>query len=136
MRRRERRASDRRMTFASATGSVGRCVLILRMVICHVIVHIQTRDGQPTSGLGCDERPPHRARPSRARINRREVTEALNDAERIETLELRGAITYHAVLGRTAMGRLLVVAWIDHPDRRFPVHARQAGRRAARRYYR
>jgi len=69
-------------------------------------------------------------------ITRAEVTEALTDADRIETSEVRGEGTYHLVVGRTAKERLLVVVWVDHPDGRFPIHARPAERRAARRYYR
>lgn len=64
-----------------------------------------------------------------------EVAEALNDPDRIESIEKRHGVTYHTVIGRTSKGRLLVVAWVDHSSGRFPVHARQAGRRAARRYY-
>src|SRR3989442_15793705 len=67
-------------------------------------------------------------------IIRAEVTEALNDPERLEATEIRRDVEYHTVVGRTAKGRLLVVVWVDHPDGRFPVHARQAGRAAARRY--
>lgn len=69
-------------------------------------------------------------------IVRAEVSEALNDQERLETMEVRRDVEYHTVIGRTAKGRILVVVWVDHPDGRFPVYARQAGRRAARRYYR
>jgi len=69
-------------------------------------------------------------------IVRAEVTEALNDSERVETTEVRRDVEYHTLIGRTQKGRLLVVVWIDHPDGRFPVHARRAGRAAARRYYR
>lgn len=69
-------------------------------------------------------------------ILRAEVAEALNDPQRIESAEVRRGVTYHTVIGSTARGRLLVVVWVDHPSGRFPVHARQAGRRAARRYYR
>lgn len=65
-----------------------------------------------------------------------EATEALNDPERMEAMEVRRGVTYHSAIGSTANGRLLVVVWIDHPAGRFPVHARLAGRRAARRYYR
>jgi uncharacterized DUF497 family protein len=65
-----------------------------------------------------------------------EVSEALNDPERMETMEIRRRVEYHTVVGRTTKGRLMVVVWLDHPDGRFPVHARQAGRKAARRYYR
>ena len=67
---------------------------------------------------------------------RTEVEEALNDPMRIEAAEVRRNVTYHTVIGSTARGRLLDVVWIDHQLGRFPVHARQAGRRAARRYYR
>jgi hypothetical protein len=70
------------------------------------------------------------------RITSQEVSEALNDPERIETTETRRNLEYHTVVGRTTKGRLMVVVWVDHPDGRFPVHARQAGRQAARRYYR
>lgn len=69
-------------------------------------------------------------------IVRAEVEEALHDPERIESAESRKGATYHTVVGSTAKGRLLVVVWVDHTAGRFPVHARQAGRLAARRYYR
>lgn len=69
-------------------------------------------------------------------ILRREVEESLSDPERIESAEERAGVTYHAVIGSTTRGRLLVVVWVDHPEGRFPVHARQASRRTARRYYR
>lgn len=64
-----------------------------------------------------------------------EVEEALNDPGRIESAEDRHGVSYHTVVGGTLKGRLLVVVWVDHAAGRFPVHARQAGRRAARRYY-
>jgi hypothetical protein len=69
-------------------------------------------------------------------ISRDDVIEALNDPQRVESAEERGTVTYHTVIGATRNGRPLVVVWIDHLAGRFPVHARQAGRRAARRYYR
>lgn len=69
-------------------------------------------------------------------IVRAEVEEALDDPDRIESAETRQGVTYRTVVGGTAKGRLLVVVWVDRPAGRFPVHARQAGRRAARRYYR
>ena len=69
-------------------------------------------------------------------LSRDESEEALSDRDRIESSEIRSAVSYHTVVGATRNGRLLVVAWVDHPAGRFPVHARQAGRRAARRYYR
>jgi hypothetical protein len=69
-------------------------------------------------------------------LSRKEIDEALNDANRIESTEVRSGVTYRTVVGSTQNGRLLVVVWVDRPGGRFPVHARQAGRRAARRYYR
>jgi hypothetical protein len=73
--------------------------------------------------------------PERA-IVRAEVEEALNDPNRLESTEARRSVMYHTVIGSSARGRLLAVVWVDHQLGRFPVHARQAGRRAARRYYR
>ncbi len=75
-----------------------------------------------------------RDHPDRA-IVRADVTEALSDPQRVESVQRRRGIDYYAVIGSTGNGRLLVVVWIDHRDGRFPVHARRAGRRAARRYY-
>ena len=69
-------------------------------------------------------------------INRREVEQVLDDPERLESAEVRRSFTYHTVIGSTKGARLLVVVWIDHPEGRFPVHARQARRAAGRRYYR
>ena len=69
-------------------------------------------------------------------LTREDIEEAMSDANRIESAEIRSGVTYHTVVGATLMGRLLVPVWVDHPAGRFPVHARQAGRRAARRYYR
>lgn len=65
-----------------------------------------------------------------------EIEEAMNDDNRIESAEIRSGVNYHAIVGATVKGRLLVAVWVDHPAGRFPVQARQAGRRAARRYYR
>jgi len=70
------------------------------------------------------------------RLTREEIDEALNDVHRIESTEIRSGVSYHTVVGATQKGRLLVAVWVDHADGRFPIHARQAGRRAARRYYR
>lgn len=69
-------------------------------------------------------------------ITRADVDQVLNDPQRIEASEERRNVMYHTVIGSSAKGRLLVVVWVDHEHGRFPVHARQAGRRAARRYYR
>jgi hypothetical protein len=68
--------------------------------------------------------------------SRVEVDEVMDDPDRVEAIEDRRNVTYHTTIGRTAKGRLLVVIWVDHQRGRFPVHARQAARRAARRYYR
>ena len=76
-----------------------------------------------------------RDHPERA-ISRREVNEALSDPQRVETIEVRKGVRHHASTGATATGRLLVVVWVDDDDGRYPVHARRAGRPAARRYYR
>ena len=68
-------------------------------------------------------------------IVRAEVSEVLNDPRRRESVETRKGVGYHTVIGSTTSGRVLVVVWVDHPDGRFPVHARRAGRQAARGYY-
>lgn len=70
------------------------------------------------------------------KLTRDEIDEALNDVDRVESTEIRSGVGYHTVVGATLKGRLLVAVWVDHPHGRFPVHARQAGRHAARRYYR
>lgn len=75
-----------------------------------------------------------RDHPERA-IVQREVEEALSDPDRVEAAEKRQGVAHHTVIGQTSKGRLLVVVWVDHASGRFPVHARQAGRRASRRYY-
>lgn len=92
-------------------------------------------DSRPVVWDASNIRHIERDHPERA-IVRVEVEESLNDPERIESAETRHGVTYRTVVGATAKGRLLVVAWVDHTEGRFPVHARQAGRRAARRYYR
>jgi hypothetical protein len=91
-------------------------------------------DSRPVVWDASNTRHIERDHPERS-IVRAEVEDALNDPERIESAETRESVTYRTVVGATAKGRLLVVAWVDHPEGRFPVHARQAGRRAARRYY-
>ncbi len=65
-----------------------------------------------------------------------DVEQVMNDPDRIETTEERDGETYHALLGQTGAGGLLLVVWIDHPSGRYPVHAHRAGRREARKYYR
>src|ERR1700682_3983364 len=68
-------------------------------------------------------------------ITRGEVEQVLEDSRRIESAEVRDEVTYHTVIGSPAAARLFVLVWVNHPAARLPVHARQAGRRAARRYY-
>ncbi len=92
-------------------------------------------DSRPVVWDATNTRHLERDHPERS-IVRAEVEEALNDGERIESTEVRRNVAYHIVIGSTAKGRLLTVVWVDHQLGRFPVHARQAGRRAARRYYR
>lgn len=75
-----------------------------------------------------------RDHPERA-IVQGEVEEALSDPDRIESVEKRHGVAYFTVVGKTTKGRLLVVVWVDHASGRYPVHARPAERRAARRYY-
>jgi len=91
-------------------------------------------DNRPVAWDATNVRHLERDHPERG-IVRAEVEEALNDPERIESAEVRRNVMYHTVIGSTASGRLLAVVWVDHQLGRFPIHARQAGRRAARRYY-
>ncbi len=65
------------------------------------------------------------------RISLEEIDQALTDAGRIETY-LAGRRAYQ-VIGRTSAGRWLVVIWIDQPDGRYPIHAREASKRIIRR---
>ena len=92
-------------------------------------------DNRPVVWDASNVRHLERDHPDRG-ISRREVEQVLDDPERLEATEVRRSLTYHTVIGNTQGTRLLVVVWIDHPEGRFPVHARQAGRAAARRYYR
>lgn len=91
-------------------------------------------DGRPVVWEASNVRHIERDHPERG-IVQREVEETLNDPDRIESVEKRHGVAYYTVVGMTSKGRLLVVVWVDHASGRFPVHARQAGRRAARRYY-
>ncbi|MGH2365860.1 MAG: hypothetical protein ACRDHX_14565 [Chloroflexota bacterium] len=63
-----------------------------------------------------------------------EIEEAMSDSNRIEADVQRVDGTYGSVIGRTAAGRLVFIAYIHRDDGRYPVHARQAGQRLARRY--
>ena len=92
-------------------------------------------DNRPVVWNATNIRHLERAHPERG-ITRTEVEQVLNDPQRIDAAEVRRNVIYHTVIGSSAKGRLLVVVWVDHERGRFPVHARQAGRRAVRRYYR
>jgi len=64
-------------------------------------------------------------------IQLHEIDEVMNDPERIELYqESREAFL---VVGRKPIDRWLVVAWVDHHDGRYPIHARAASRRIIRR---
>lgn len=60
-----------------------------------------------------------------------EIDQVLTDTERIEIYLARRRA--YQVLGRTSAGRWLVVIWIDQPEGRYPIHAREASRRIIRR---
>lgn len=92
-------------------------------------------DGRPVVWERSNLEPLLEDHPERG-ITRDEIEEALNDGRRIGAAEERKDRTYRTVVGVTLRGRLLVVVWVDHLRGRFPVRARQAGRQAARRYYR
>jgi len=72
--------------------------------------------------------------PERA-ITTAEVEEAMHDPERLEVAIERPDGIYYSVLGVTKRQRLLFLAYVDHAGGRYPVHARQAGRKLSRRYY-
>ncbi|MGH7868487.1 MAG: BrnT family toxin [Candidatus Dormibacteraceae bacterium] len=73
--------------------------------------------------------------PERA-ITCREVEEVMNDPQRVSTgEEVRDGETYFQILGSTKQARLLTVVWVDHKNGRYPVHARKASRKEARRYF-
>ncbi len=65
------------------------------------------------------------------RISMDEIDEVLSDPGRIE-IHLAVRRSYQ-VIGRTSAGRWLVVIWIDQPEGRYPVHAREASKRIIRR---
>lgn len=68
-------------------------------------------------------------------IMAREVSEVLNDPDRIEGGEdLRVGQGYRPVLGQTQAGRWLYVVYVSDSEGRYPVHARQAGQRTRRRF--
>jgi len=64
-------------------------------------------------------------------IQLHEIDEVMADAERIELYQSRRDA--FLTLGRTRLDRWLVVAWVDHRDGRYPIHARAAGRTIIRR---
>ena len=60
-----------------------------------------------------------------------EIEEALTDPERVDVFQQQRQAFQS--IGRTRAGRWLVVAWIDAPDGRYPIHSRAASRRIIRR---
>src|SRR6266542_2848319 len=44
-------------------------------------------------------------------LTRDDIEEAMNDANRIESAEIRAGVQYHAVVGATLKGRLVVAGW-------------------------
>ena len=66
-------------------------------------------------------------------LSGQQVDEVLADPDRYEIPTDRPE--HFLVIGASVRGRLLVVVWVDDPRGRYPIHARQADRREARRYY-
>ena len=62
------------------------------------------------------------------RITRDEVDQAMTDPNRKESPDPKRK-GYGLVRGRTAAGRLLLVAWVEFRGGRYPVHAHAIGRR-------
>lgn len=65
---------------------------------------------------------------SERRITLEEIEQAMTDPNREEVPD-PGHPGYWLVRGRTSVGRLLYVAWVEHLDGRYPVHAHAIGRR-------
>ncbi|HET6311226.1 MAG TPA: hypothetical protein VFH00_09520 [Candidatus Nitrosotalea sp.] len=65
------------------------------------------------------------------RISIEEIEEVLHDVDRTETEVADREASQ--VIGRTALGRWLVVIWIDDRTGRYPIHAREASKRIIRR---
>lgn len=71
--------------------------------------------------------------PERA-ITQSEVDEVLTNPNRIEGKgEIRAGQVYRPVLGQTESGRWLYVVYVSGSGGRYPVHAREPGRRTRRR---
>ena len=64
-------------------------------------------------------------------LSRDEIDEVLTNDKRLEVPQPERDAWL--AIGQTLTGRWLVVAWVDHPKGRYPVHARPAGRRTIRR---
>jgi hypothetical protein len=62
-------------------------------------------------------------------LNQEKIDEVLTDENRVEIHQPERDV--YLVIGRTHAGRWLVVAWVDHPKGRYPVHARFAGRQTS-----
>src|SRR5260370_5901874 len=65
------------------------------------------------------------------RISIAEIEEVLRDVDRIEAEVADREASQ--VICRTAVGRWLVVIWIDVRSGRYPIHAREASKRITRR---
>ena len=91
-------------------------------------------DSRPIVWLASNLKHIERDHPERA-ITRADVEEVLADPRRSESIERRKGTEEHTVIGETSSGRLLVIVWVDHENGRLPIHARRAGRRAAKEYY-
>jgi len=63
-----------------------------------------------------------------------EIEEAMSDPARIEIH--RPEHESYELLGRTRRQRWLIVAWVDDPKGRYPVHVHEVGERALRRWMR
>jgi uncharacterized DUF497 family protein len=65
------------------------------------------------------------------KISLDEIEQVLHDQSRIEVYQPEREA--HQAIGRTNSGRWLVVAWLDQPHGRYPIHARVANDRLIRR---
>jgi uncharacterized DUF497 family protein len=83
-------------------------------------------DGRPIVWDAWNRKHSEQDHPER-RISLDEIEEVLEDPGRVETY-LQGRDGYQ-IIGRTRVGRWLVVVWIDEGRGRYPIHARGASRR-------
>jgi len=64
-------------------------------------------------------------------LSQADIEEVMNNVNLLEIPHPHRNSTL--VVVQTKRGRWLVVAWVDHPNGRFPIHARPASRRLIRR---